>query len=76
MKANYNFMAQIEQDKETGLYVGQIPNLPGAFTQAETLDELRLNLQEVTELCLEELSDAELNDFPDFIGFQQISVEV
>jgi predicted RNase H-like HicB family nuclease len=34
--------------------VGIIPNVIGAHTQAETLDELQRNLQEVLELCLEE----------------------
>jgi len=38
MKTHYNFTAQIERDKETGLYVGMVPNLPGAFTQATSLN--------------------------------------
>lgn len=71
---NYQFTAQIERDLETGLYVGIVPNLPGAHTQAETLDELRKNLKEVIELCLEELTDDELSDIPEFVGVQQISV--
>ena len=36
------------------LYVGIVPGVPGAHTQAPSLDELRANLQEVLELCLEE----------------------
>ena len=48
------FTAYIEFDPETALYVGIVPGLAGAHTQAATLDELRLNLQEVVELCLEE----------------------
>jgi predicted RNase H-like HicB family nuclease len=72
----YQFTAQIEKDKETGLYVGIVPNLPGAHTQAATLDELQSNLKEVIELCLEELSPEELNDLSEFIGFQQISIAV
>lgn len=51
---NYQFTAQIERDKETGLYIGMVPNLPGAHTQAVTLDELQRNLKEVIELCFEE----------------------
>jgi len=76
MKTHYNFTAQIERDKETGLYVGMVPNLPGAFTQATSLDELHFNLKEVIELCLEELSPDELENLSEFIGFQQISVSV
>ena len=71
---NYQFTAQIERDKETGLYIGIVPNLPGAYTQAVTLDELQTNLKEVIELCLEELSIEELRDLSEFVGFQQISV--
>ena len=39
----------------TGLYVGIVPGLPGAHTQVQTPDELRNNLKEVVELCLEEI---------------------
>ena len=73
---NYLFTAQIEKDKETGCYIGIVPNLPGAHTQADTLDELRKNLEEVVQLCLEELSEEELSQLSDFIGFQQISIAV
>ena len=47
------FTAYIEWDPETKLYVGIVPGFPGAHTQAATLDELRQNLREVLELCLE-----------------------
>ena len=67
---------EIERDKETGLYIGIVPNLPGAHTQAATLDELQSNLKEVIELCLEGLSPEELGNISEFIGFQQISVAV
>ena len=46
--------AYIEKDTETGLYVGIVPGIPGAHTQAETLDELQANLKEVLELSIEE----------------------
>lgn len=57
---HYQFTAQIERDKETGMYIGFVPALPGAHTQALTLDDLSKNLKEVVELCLEELSKEEL----------------
>jgi len=72
----YNFTAQIEKDSETGLYYGFIPNLPGAHTQAKSLDELNKNLKEVAELCLLELSKEELKHLPEFIGLQQLSIAV
>lgn len=48
-------IAYIERDPETGFYVGTVPEITGAHTQAETLDELQKNLKEVVELCLEEM---------------------
>lgn len=48
------FTAYVEWDPETKLYVGIVPGIPGAHTQAATLDELQKNLKEVLELCLEE----------------------
>jgi predicted RNase H-like HicB family nuclease len=53
-----------ERDTETGLYIGIVPNLPGAHTQGATLDELYQNLKEVIELCLEELTAEELKKWP------------
>ncbi|MGE0771205.1 MAG: type II toxin-antitoxin system HicB family antitoxin [Cyclobacteriaceae bacterium] len=75
MKEPITFTAHIEQDLESGLYVGFIPNLPGAHTQAETLDELKSNLAEVALLCLEELSSEEWRALStNFVGTQQITV--
>ena len=50
----HQFSAYIEYDDETHLYIGSVPGIPGAHTQAATLDELRHNLMEVVSLCLEE----------------------
>lgn len=48
-----NFTAIIEHDRDTGLYVGYIPNFPGTHSQGKTLDELRENLSEVIEMLME-----------------------
>jgi predicted RNase H-like HicB family nuclease len=48
------FTAIIERCPDTKLYVGYIPNFPGAHTQGETLDELAQNLREVLEMLLED----------------------
>ncbi|HEY9869916.1 MAG TPA: type II toxin-antitoxin system HicB family antitoxin [Candidatus Obscuribacterales bacterium] len=65
------FTAYIQWDAESQLYVGIVPGIPGAHTQAATLDELQRNLKEVLELCLEELSP---DDLPHFVGLQQIEL--
>ncbi|MEI2580984.1 type II toxin-antitoxin system HicB family antitoxin [Scytonema sp. PRP1] len=69
------FTAYIEWDSETKLYVGIVPGIPGAHTQGATLDELKANLKEVLELCLEDYGDS-LEDLPQFVGLQQIEVAV
>ena len=67
------FTAYVELDVETGLYVGIVPGVPGAHTQAATLDELQRNLKEVLELCLGEYEGPSEN-LPKFVGLQQIEV--
>lgn len=65
------FTAVVEQDPDTGLYVGYVPGFSGAHSQGETLDELRENLREVIDMLLEDgepLLDAA------FVGTQQIAV--
>ena len=69
------FTAYIEWDHETKMYVGLVPGIPGAYTQGETMDELRRNLQDVIELCLEEY-EGSVDDLPRFVGLQQIEVAV
>ena len=67
------FTAYVEWDPKTKLYVGIVPGIPGAHTQAATLDELRKNLREVVELCLGEYKGS-TRDLPNFVGLQQIEV--
>lgn len=67
------FTAYVEWDPETRLYVGTVPGIVGAHTQAATLDELKDNLKEVLELCLQE-QPVDIEDLPKFVGVQQIEV--
>ncbi len=69
------YTAYVEFDPETNLYVGIVPGVPGAHTQAASLDELQANLKEVLELCLEEYGN-EREDLPRFVGLQLIEVSV
>ena len=65
------FNMVIERDSDTGLYVGHVPGWPGAHSQGASLDELRLNLQEVVEMLLE---DGEPQLESEFVGIQTIQV--
>ena len=66
-----NYTAVIERCADTGLYVGYIPGFPGAHSQAESLDELNSNLQEVVEMLLE---DGEPTVEAEFVGTQLVLV--
>lgn len=66
-----NYTAVVERDPATGLLVGYIPGFPGAHSQAETLDELRANLQEVVEMLLE---DGAPRIESEFVGTQNIAI--
>lgn len=70
------FTAYIERDPETGYLIGMVPGIPGAHTQAETIDELLANLKEVLELCIEDLNLEEKKNLPEFIGIQQVEIAV
>lgn len=65
------FTAVVERCPDTGLYIGYVPGFPGAHTQAETLDELKSNLQEVIEMLLE---DGEPQLETEFVGTQMVMV--
>jgi predicted RNase H-like HicB family nuclease len=73
---NIQLTAHIERDLETGLYIGMVPSIPGAHTQARSLDELQANLKEVVELCFEEMTKEEIEALPEFVGLQSFSIAV
>ena len=63
------YTALVERSPETGLFVGFVPEFPGAHTQAETLDYLNVNLLDVISILLE---DCEPNVEAQFAGTQLI----
>ncbi len=65
------YTAIVEKCADTNLYVGYIPGFAGAHTQAETLDELRANLEEVLEMLLED-GEPEMETY--FVGTQTLIV--
>lgn len=65
------FSAVIERCPDTGLLVGYVPGFPGAHSQAESLDDLQSNLEEVIAMLLE---DGEPRLDSDFVGLQQICI--
>ncbi|MFN0147216.1 MAG: type II toxin-antitoxin system HicB family antitoxin [Dehalococcoidia bacterium] len=73
--ASTTVVAYVERDAETGLFVGVVPGIRGAHTQAGTLDELRENLKEVLALCVDEGWLTEANA-PKFAGLEHVEVVV
>ena len=66
---SFNYV--VEKCSDTGLYVGYVPGFPGAHSQAETLDALRANMQEVIELLLQ---DGEPQLEGEFVGTETVKV--
>ena len=65
------YTAVVERCPDTGLYVGYVPGFPGAHSQAEILDELNRNLQEVIAMLLEEGEPALEAQF---VGIQTVTI--
>ena len=61
----------VEKCPDTDLYVGYVPGFPGAHSQAETLDELQHNMQEVIAMLLE---DGDPETESEFVGTQTVKV--
>ncbi len=67
----HTYTAVIENCRDTGLYVGHVPGLPGAHSQGETLEELNDNLREVISMILGDGTAAVPGDF---VGTQVVVV--
>lgn len=65
------YTAVIERCPDTGLYVGYVPGFPGAHSQAESLDELNVNLREVIEMLSQ---DGSPRIESQFVGVQTVEV--
>lgn len=47
----------LEHWLDDGWYIGKIKEIPGIFSQGETLDELKDNLREAYQMMMEEEED-------------------
>ncbi len=66
------FNVVIERDSE-GWLVASVPALHGCHTQARSFDDLEQRVREAIAVSLEENSEVETSDF---IGIQQVAVEI
>ena len=65
------FTAVIHRCPETRLYLAFVPGSPGAYTQAESLDELCSNLRDVIILLLE---NGGTRIHSEFVGVQTVAI--
>lgn len=74
------FKVLIEQD-EDGLYVASVPELPGCYTQAKTLEEVRKRIKEAIALVLDTDDDAKSEKIaspdptPRFFGIEDVRIQ-
>ena len=68
---NLKFTIVIEKDLTTGFYIGYVPGMTGAHSQGETVEELKSNLKEVIELCVEEGDPFIVSEY---VGIDQLEV--
>lgn len=59
----------IERD-EDGMYIGEVPQLRGCYSQGRTLDELMTNIQAVIKICLDDYDSEDV--VPEFVGVQKV----
>lgn len=70
-RAERTFTAVIHRCPETRLYLAFVPGFPGAYTQAESLDELCSNLRDVIILLLE---NGGTRMHSEFVGVQTLAI--
>ena len=74
----YRLQVVLEVD-EDGKYVASVPALEGCYTQGDTFEEALVNVQDVIEMCLEELREEgkELSlPYPEVVGIKTVEVTV
>jgi predicted RNase H-like HicB family nuclease len=73
MKRNYTFLITKGID---GYYIGSVPELPGVFTQAKTIEEIFPRIKEAIEVFLDAIEKEQVLDNVKFVGVNQVEVEV
>ena len=57
---NLKYIVLVHEDRESGGYWGECPELPGCFSQGETVNELMEHMKEAAELYLDEPASAKI----------------
>jgi predicted RNase H-like HicB family nuclease len=67
------FTLVVERDPESKMYVGEVIELPGCYTQAEDLQSLERNAREAITAHLAALSGKD-EQSPEFIGTWRLKI--
>ena len=76
MGENLRLQVMVEVD-EDGKYVAECPALQGCYTQGDTFEEALENIQDVIQMCLEELEEEQREPdlrYPEVIALKYIEV--
>jgi len=74
----YRLQVIVEQD-EDGVFVADVPALPGCHTQGRTFEDALANIREVAEMCIRELlEDGTPIDprYPEVVGIKTLEIAV
>ncbi len=70
-----NYAVVIFKDSDVGGYVAYVPELPGCFSQRDSLEECINNVKEAIELYLETLAGKEECGL-ELVGIQKVEMEI
>ena len=48
---------------DDGWYIGRLREVPGVFSQGETLEELKLNIEDAFKLMLQDIAPVPIQDY-------------
>ncbi len=70
-----NFPVIIEQD-EDNIYIVSCPLFKGCHSYGNTINEAMLNIQEVIELCIQEVKEKNQIEYQNkFIGYRELELK-
>ncbi|MFH1390854.1 MAG: type II toxin-antitoxin system HicB family antitoxin [Candidatus Diapherotrites archaeon] len=60
---------------EDGYFIAEVPELPGCYSQGETLEEILVNIKEAIELYLESMHELKRKPGEKFVGIKEVVVD-
>ncbi|HLC79151.1 MAG TPA: type II toxin-antitoxin system HicB family antitoxin [archaeon] len=67
------FSVLIEKGQD-GYFIGEVPELPGCYSQGKTQKELLKNIKEAIEVYLETMQELSKKPSKNFVGIKEVVV--